>query len=70
MGKVSFHDEEMRSLLDARALLRELALGFYFSDGVCVKSSHRRVPKSVREAARRIVRHYPWSREIERRWSK
>jgi hypothetical protein len=74
---VTLPDEELRAVLYAHDFLSELACGWkfdYFGVGGgearfhAIKSDHKRVPGSVRERARRILKHFPSRSEISRRW--
>lgn len=71
---MSLPDEKIRALQNARDLLLELASGWRIDStkGLISRASRsdfKRVPKPVREACRRVLRHYPLKVEIEMYWN-
>lgn len=58
-GEVSTRQEEARALVAARRLLGEIATGWSGDFPNYTKSKHKRVPKSLRVEAYRVLRHYP-----------
>ena len=70
---MSLPDEEIRALHWGRQLLCDLAYGYHWHDSdkfQTVESPHTRVPKSVKEYARGILRHYPGRSTILACWRK
>lgn len=68
-------DEEIRALMWARDLLNDLAYGWHWNwtgDRIpdAIRSTHKRVPKSVRLHARSVLRHYPGKSAIFAHWRK
>lgn len=71
---VSLSHEKINAMKQCRDLMLELATGYLpFSFKANAESFKRsgfkRVPKSVREACRNVLRHYPFPFDIERYWS-
>lgn len=58
---MSLPDEEARAIQYARKLLFEIATGWRPGETLngYTKSEYKRIPRALREAARRVLRHYP-----------
>lgn len=69
---MSIPEEEIRALQWGRQLLGDLAYGYHWDVDPFspVKSTHKRVPRSVREAARIVLRHFPGRSAIVAYWRK
>ena len=69
---MSLPEEEIRALQWANQFLSDLGYGYHWDKDPfeTIRSTHKRVPKSVREHARIILRHYPGRSAILAYWRK
>lgn len=67
-------DEEIRAIKATRHFLSELATGWSVSGDIpearFTRSKFKRIPGTVREEARRILRHYPFACVVDSKWGR